>query len=144
VFGIAFYFKLSGRLLRVAQQYPPFLTKRPSKRRIESDYIIRKWRMRVCRINDRQHGFILLEVLIAIGLVSGVWMDSIQAYQGLALRLLKQEQKQALLQQEFDRYELAEQMRANSINGGGLKRDATRVPHRHGALHSTAKPAFAN
>ena len=100
--------------------------------------------MRISQINDRQHGFILLEALIAIGLASGVWMSSIQAYQALALSLLKQEQKQALLRQEFDHYELAEQMRANSINGGGLKRDATRVPHRHRALHSTAKPAFTN
>ena len=96
------------------------------------------------RKNDRQSGFILLEVLIAMGLISGVWMGSMQAFQSLALRLLKQEQKQALLRQEFDRYELAEQMRANSINGGGLKRDATRVPHRHRTLHFTAKPAFTN
>ena len=100
--------------------------------------------MRISRINDRQHGFILLEVLIAIGLVSGVWMSSMQAYQGLALHLLTQEQKQALLRQEFDRYELVEQMRANSIYGGSLKRDATRVPHRHRTFHSTAKPAFTN
>ena len=100
--------------------------------------------MRISLRNDRQAGFILLEALVAMGLVTGVWLSPIQAYQGLALRLLKQEQKQALLRQEFDRYELAEQMRANSINGGGLKRDATRVPHRLRALHSTAKPAFTN
>ena len=61
--------------------------------------------MRISRKNDRQSGFILLEVLVAMGLVTGVWLSSIQAYQGLALRLLKQEQKQALLQQEFDRGE---------------------------------------
>ena len=100
--------------------------------------------MRISRINDRQRGFILLEVLIAIGLVSGVWMHSMQAYQSLALHLLKQEQKQALLRQGFDRYELAEQMRANSLNGRDLKHDATRVPHWHRTLHSTAKPAFTN
>ena len=47
------------------------------------------------RKNDRQSGFILLEALVAMGLVTGVWLSSIQAYQGLALRLLKQEQKQA-------------------------------------------------
>ena len=96
------------------------------------------------RKNDRQSGFILLEVLVAMGLISGVLMGSMQAFQSLALRLLKQEQKQALLRQEFDRYELAEQMRANSINGGGLKLDATRVPHGHRTLHSTAKPTFTN
>ena len=94
--------------------------------------------------NDRQAGFILLEVLVAIGLVTGVWMSSIQAYQGLVLRLIKQEQKQALLRQEFDRYELAEHMRANSINREDLKNDVTRVPHRHRSLHFTAKPAFTN
>ena len=63
--------------------------------------------------NHQPDGFILLEVLVAIGLVSGVWMSSVQAYQVLALRLAKQEQKQSLLRQEFDRYELAEQIRAN-------------------------------
>ena len=100
--------------------------------------------MRISLGNNRQAGFTLLEVLVAIGLVTGVWMSSIQVYQGLALRLIKQEQKQALLRQEFDRYELTEQMRANSINGGGLKRDATRVPHWHRTLHSTAKPTSTN
>jgi prepilin-type N-terminal cleavage/methylation domain-containing protein len=100
--------------------------------------------MRISLRNDRQAGFTLLEVSVAIGLVTGLWISSIQVYQGLALRLIKQEQKQAHLRQAFDRYELDEQMRANSINGGDLKRDATRVPHRHRTLHSTAKPAFTN
>jgi Tfp pilus assembly protein PilV len=100
--------------------------------------------MSISQINDRQQGFILLEVLMAIGLVSGVWMSSIQAYQSLALRLMKQEQKQALLRQEFDHYELAEQMRANSANSKDLKNDFTRVPHRHRALHSTAKSTSRN
>jgi type II secretory pathway component PulJ len=65
------------------------------------------------QVNHQSNGFILLEVLVAIGLVSGVWMSSVQTYQALALRLLKQEQKQSLLRQEFDRYELVEQIRAN-------------------------------
>jgi Tfp pilus assembly protein PilV len=69
--------------------------------------------MRMSRANSQSNGFIMLEVLVAMGVVSGVWMTSIQAYQGLALSLLKQEQKQILLRQEFDRYELAEQMRTN-------------------------------
>ena len=94
--------------------------------------------------NDHQSGFILLEVLVAMGLISGVWMGSMQAFQSLALRLLKQEQKQALLRQEFDRYELAEQIRANSINREDLKHDLTRMSHRHRTLHSTTKPAFTN
>ena len=100
--------------------------------------------MRISLGNNRQAGFILLEVLIAVGLVSGVWMSSIQAYQGLALRLTKQEQKQALLRQDFNRYELDEQMRANSINHEDLKHDITRVPHRYRTLHSTAKPTSTN
>ena len=78
-----------------------------------------------------------------MGLISGVWMSSMQAFQSLALRLLKQEQKQALLRQEFDRYELTERMRANSVNREDLKNDITRVPDRSRALRSAAKSPFA-
>jgi Tfp pilus assembly protein PilV len=99
--------------------------------------------MRISLRNDRQAGFILLEVLVAIGLVTGVWMSSIQAYRGLALRLIKQEQKQALLRQEFDRYELGEQMRANSINREDLKHDITRMSRRQRALRSISNSSFA-
>ena len=51
---------------------------------------------------------------MAIGLVSSLWLSSIQAYQSLALHFAKQAQKQSLLRQELDEYELAEQIRANS------------------------------
>ena len=100
--------------------------------------------MRISLRNDRQAGFILLEALVAMGLISGVWMSSIQAYRGIALHLIKQEQKQALLRQEFDHYELAEQMRANSVNSKDLRNDITRVPNRHRAVHSSAKSPFAH
>jgi Tfp pilus assembly protein PilV len=109
--------------------------------------------MRMSRANSQSNGFIMLEVLVAMGVVSGVWMSSIQAYQGLALSLLKQEQKQILLRQEFDRYELAEQMRANdssysknikNIKSEDLKHDASRVPYRDRSLRSVAKPTFTN
>ena len=100
--------------------------------------------MRIHQIHDHQNGFILLEVLVAIGLVSGVWMSSIQAYQVLVLSLMKQKQKQALVRQDFDRYELAEQIRANLINHEDLNHDLTRMPHRHRTLHPVVKPSFAN
>jgi Tfp pilus assembly protein PilV len=109
--------------------------------------------MRMSRANTQTGGFIMLEVLVAIGVVSGVWMTSIQAYQGLALSLLKQEQKQTLLRQEFDRYELAEHMRTidssypkniKNSKSEDLKHDASRVPHRHRSLRSVIKPTFAN
>ena len=51
---------------------------------------------------DTQNGFILLEVLVAMGLILGVWMTSIGAYQGLALRLAQQESKRFQLRQAFD------------------------------------------
>jgi Tfp pilus assembly protein PilV len=34
---------------------------------------------------ENSNGFILLEVLVAMSLILGVWMASIGAYQGLAL-----------------------------------------------------------
>lgn len=94
--------------------------------------------------NNHESGLILLEVLVAVGLVTGVWISFIQAYQGLVLHLIRQEQGQVLLRQEFDRYELTERMRANSVNREDLKNDIIRVPDRSRALRSAAKSPFAN
>ena len=61
--------------------------------------------------SETPNGFILLEVLVAMSLILGVWMTSVGAYQGLALRLAQQEGRRSELRLDFDAYELAEQLR---------------------------------
>ena len=103
------------------------------------------------------NGFILLEVLVAMSLILGVWMTSISAYQGLVLRFKQQESKYSNLRQAFDDYELAEQVRASnasskeisSFRGSNVslkdvKHESARVSGRNRALHPLAQPTFEN
>ena len=104
--------------------------------------------------SEAPNGFILLEVLVAMSLILGVWMTSIGAYQGLALRLIQQESKHSQLRQDLDAYELAEQVRANSSQNKspsipntfskGLKNESSRVSSRNRSLRSVAKSTFEN
>ena len=89
------------------------------------------------------NGFILLEVLVAMSLILGVWMTSIEAYQGLALRLVQQENKRSQLRQTFDSYELAEQARVN-ISSKGIKHESSRVSSRDRALRPITKSTTKN
>jgi len=104
--------------------------------------------------SESPNGFILLEVLVAMSLILGVWMTSIGAYQGLALRLNQQESKRSQLRQDLDAYELAEQVRAiRSQNKSpsipntyskGLKNESSRVSSRNRSMRSVAKSTFEN
>jgi len=99
---------------------------------------------------ENSNGFILLEVLVAMSLILGVWMASIGAYQGLALRLIEQEAKRLQLRGAFDAYEINEYLRANSeqiqpsISSKDLKRESSRVSSRNRSLHPIAKPTSTN
>lgn len=104
--------------------------------------------------SESPNGFILLEVLVAMSLILGVWMTSIGAYQGLALRLIQQESKHSQLRHAVDAYELAEQVRANSsqtkspsipnTSSKGLKNESPRVSSRNRSLRLVAKSSFEN
>ena len=104
--------------------------------------------------SESPNGFILLEVLVAMSLILGVWMTSIGAYQGLALRLNQQESKRSQLRQDLDVYELTEQVRANSsqtkspsipnTSSKGLKNESSRVSSRNRSLRPVAKSSFEN
>jgi Tfp pilus assembly protein PilV len=98
-----------------------------------------------------RNGFILLEVLVAMSLTLGVWMTSVGSYQGLALRLTQQEEKQLKLRQAFDAYELAEQARANRsqnnsphISSKGLKNESSRVSGRSRSMRSITESSTAD
>jgi Tfp pilus assembly protein PilV len=111
------------------------------------------------RLNTQNpaNGFILLEVLVAMSLILGVWMTSIGAYQGLALRFKQQENKHSRLRQTFDGYELAEQVRVNKANNKQIspasnssisikdvKHESSRVSRRDRTLHTVAQSTTKN
>jgi hypothetical protein len=52
------------------------------------------------------NGFILLEVLVAMGLVATSWMALSNTYQGMILRLGQVQEKKVALREEMDRHEL--------------------------------------
>jgi type II secretory pathway pseudopilin PulG len=52
-------------------------------------------------------GFILLEVLVAMGLVASSWMALGNSYQHLILRLGQIQEQRAQIKKEVDRHELA-------------------------------------
>lgn len=104
--------------------------------------------------SETPNGFILLEVLVAMSLILGVWMTSVGAYQGLALRLAQQEGRRLELRLDFDTYELAEQLRVNSnqahlrnttnTSSIGLKNESSRVSSRNHSVRPVIKPALKN
>jgi type II secretory pathway component PulJ len=87
-------------------------------------------------------GFVLLEVLIAMGLISGAWTASVDAYQRLALRNTKAESKRLELRSELDSFERDQQLRAvmntrnDKVKGPN---ESSRVSHRNHTRHATSQ-----
>jgi len=85
-------------------------------------------------------GFILLEVLVAMSLIMGAWMVSINTYQRLTLTLIQQESKRSHIRKEMDAHEteMYSKMVA-SYNAWGMKNELTRGPGRNHAVRSSPK-----
>ena len=91
-------------------------------------------------LHKKPNGFILLEVLVAMSLIMGSWMTTINAYHRLALSLSQQESKRSQLRKEMDAHEIAIQTRTNAAREvGSVKNDAPRMLGRNHAVHPTAK-----
>jgi len=89
---------------------------------------------------ENSQGFILLEALVALSMILGVWMASAATYQNLTLNLVSQEAKRSQLRKEFDAFELQEHTRANvNLPGKGLNHDSTRVSSRNRSMRSTSQ-----
>jgi len=83
-------------------------------------------------------GFILLEVLVAMSLISGVWISLVGAYQRLALSLVQHDAKRTQVREEWDVFEIQEHGRGNfSASSKGISNDFARVPNRHRSLRTT-------
>jgi competence protein ComGF len=92
---------------------------------------------------ENTQGFILLEVLVAMTMILGVWITSVGAYQRLALNLMQQEAKRSQLRKELDVFEMQEhgRFKFNSSNEV-LRNDSTRVPSRNRSMHVTSQSTF--
>jgi Tfp pilus assembly protein PilV len=91
-------------------------------------------------IPENSQGFILLEVLVAMSMILGVWIISVEAYQRLALSLVQQDSTRSQLRKEFDAFELQEHTRANvNLPGKGLNHDSTRVSRRNRSVLTTSQ-----
>ena len=88
-------------------------------------------------------GFILLEVLVAMALILGVWMTSVGVYQRLALTLIQQESKRAQLRKDSDTFEIQEHSRAHlNLQNQALSYESTRMSGRDRSLRTATQPTI--
>ncbi|MBU3627595.1 prepilin-type N-terminal cleavage/methylation domain-containing protein [Polynucleobacter sp. AP-Reno-20A-A9] len=85
-------------------------------------------------------GFILLEVLVAMSMILGVWMASVGVYQRLALTLTQQESKRSQLRKDSDVFEMQEHSRINlNLPNKALSNESARVLSRNRAVRTSAQ-----
>jgi len=95
------------------------------------------------RIAENSQGFILLEVLVAMSMILGVWMSSVGAYQRLALNLVQQESKRSQLRKELDAFEMQEHGRVKFNSPSEVLRDdSNRMPSRNRSMRTTSQSTF--
>jgi hypothetical protein len=84
-------------------------------------------------------GIALLEALLAMSLVCGMWIASIEAYQRLLLRNIQIEEKRIELRKQQDRFEGDQQMRLMGFGNPKMKgqNESSRVSHRNRTQHIT-------
>jgi type II secretory pathway component PulJ len=86
---------------------------------------------------DAKNGFILLEALVAMSLISGVWMASVQSYQTLSLSLMRQEQQREQIRKAWDVFEL-------SVVSKGVSGESARMSGGVGSVHAPLKSSSQN
>jgi Tfp pilus assembly protein PilV len=95
------------------------------------------------QITENSQGFILLEVLVAMSMILGVWMSSLGAYQRLALNLVQQESKRSQLRKELDAFEMQEHGRVKFNSPSEVLRDdSNRMPSRNRSMRTTSQSTF--
>ena len=90
-------------------------------------------------------GFILLEVLVAMTMILGVWMVSVGVYQRLALTLTQQESKRVQLRKDSDAFEMQEHGRTNlNLPKKALINEFARMSGRDRSVRTAAQPTIKN
>ena len=77
--------------------------------------------------SSNNHGFVLLEALVAISLIAGLGITAFETYQGLVLRYSKAQEERRQLRLELDQHEI------QILEKGGIG-ELARMPRRDGAL----------
>ena len=77
--------------------------------------------------SSNNHGFVLLEALVAMSLIAGLGITAFEAYQGLVLRYGKTQEERRQLRLELDQHEI------QILEKGGIG-ELARMPRRDGAL----------
>ena len=83
--------------------------------------------------SSNDHGFVLLEALVAMSLIAGLGIAAFEAYQGLVLRYGKAQEERRQLRLELDQHEI------QILEKGGIG-ELARMPRGNGALSNTRRP----
>jgi hypothetical protein len=89
-----------------------------------------------------EQGFIVLEALIAMGLIAGIWLSMVQIYQELALRQIKVQAEKVQLRKDADAFELSEYTRSQI--DGSVKHEPSRVLSRSRTMSGANQPTIKN
>jgi len=126
-------------------QYPAFLTTGIHQRRFFISLISRKCLMtpfiqqskRTYSLLKQANGFILLEILVAMGLVTGSWMVLGGVYQQMVLRLGQLQEQRMQMKQELNQHELALLTAAQSKN---LSHQSRKLLHESSGMPRRSRP----
>jgi hypothetical protein len=91
---------------------------------------------------ETRQGFIVLEALIAMSLIVGVWVAMVQIYQGLALRQIQLQTEKVQIRKESDVFEFSEYARPH--HQGSIENESTRVLGRSRPMSNTTQPIIKN
>ena len=84
----------------------------------------------------------MLEVLVAMSFILGVWITSVGAYQRLVLILSQQDSKRSQMRKELDAFEIQEHARLNlNLSSKPLINESARVPGRHRSMRTATQSA---
>ena len=110
--------------------------------------VLREWRVSLFkRVSQtagfpQDGGFVLLEVMVAMSLVAGTLLTSVNIYQSLLLRYQQLHVQKIDLLKQRDRFEIDEYRR--NISESVIKHDSSRLPGRSHDLHNASRPHSKN
>jgi len=90
----------------------------------------------------QDRGFVLLEVMVAMSLVAGTLLASVNIYQSIWMRYQQLHTQKIELLKQRDRFEIDEYRR--NISESVIKHDSSRLPGRSHDLHDASRTHSKN